>query len=284
MILLKKKDPVVLIMVIGYKEPEFMLDTGESVQYYNRHSNLPFEVVYAVDYNQETAEYLEKAVGKERVYRSPVKNGWGRGILKTIFDGLDHFEKTFYFSDLVTMDDDCLCVGPFIDQFYQCSKDNPNSLFVGNMRWSIEGDYICHKHLHYSGFLSHMDFKWHGSLIFGPCMWWTGRCVSLLPSIGLRPSWAFQQIYDHVFFPHDQISTFLAGVGLGDMIDVGYGPKMEWRCSLPVHAVPGYGQIPFVEKGVNLIHPINADYVTPVSKIRSYFRDQRLLHRKKIGF
>ncbi|NIQ15396.1 MAG: hypothetical protein GTO02_13670, partial [Candidatus Dadabacteria bacterium] len=71
------KIPKNIVMIIGHEHPKFLIDTAESIRYFNNNNN--YEIVFAIDFNKQTSAYLQEKYGRDRVFVSREKNGWGRG-------------------------------------------------------------------------------------------------------------------------------------------------------------------------------------------------------------
>ncbi len=276
MFLVKPKLPYSLIMIIGHQYPHFMADTAESIEYYNKNSECDFKVVFAVDYDKDVANELVEIYGRDRVYRSQSKNGWGKGILRTIFYALDYFAD-YNFTELITVDSDALCVGPFIDHMHNSAVNNLSqpAVFFSGAIWGVP-DYD--KALLYkfrdSGFMAG-DWEFIWDLVAGPCMLWTQRCLDFLIESGWRPGHSYDKgHYRHVGFAHDQITTYLKSAGACSFDDTGAIMNMRWRISLPVVELPNYGAVPDIGPETSIIHPVVSSNYTE-ENCRRYFKSLR---------
>ena len=119
-----------LVMIVGHENPHYLMDTYDSIKYYNNSRN--YEIVFAIDFNKAVASVLEQKYGENHVFVTNSQNGWGRGILKTIIHALDYFKSRINYRDLITIDSDALCVGPFIDNML-FRIDSPKVFFVGTI-------------------------------------------------------------------------------------------------------------------------------------------------------
>jgi hypothetical protein len=284
MLLLEAKSRKVLVMIIGHNNPHFLQDSAEAFMFYHRDATTSFEVVFAIDCNKESEEYLVSRYGQDYVFNSRDKNGWGRGILRTIIHAMDYFEDRFYFSDMMTMDSDALCIGPCIDII--CDGIEENDLYSG-LKWPLDpNDRAWHFRLQRYApsirgkqiypLLSHKSaIEGDGKRICaGPCMFWTKMCLDILKESGFRPGKLFDNLYRHIYFPHDQISTFLYLVSAGNHKEHKSLYRMKWSSSLDKEFVEGFGDVPSVDENVCIIHPTGVTEEEEVHT-RKYFKHLR---------
>ena len=282
MLLLETKPRKVLVMITGHNNPHFLQDSAEAFMFYHRDATTSFEVVFAIDCNKEVEEYLVSRYGQDYVFNSPDKNGWGCGILRTIIHAMDYFEDRFYFSDMITMDSDALCVGPCLDII--CDGIGENDLYSG-LRWPLDpNDRIWHFRLQRFGPsiggnkiypLSYRPSHDSGKIICaGPCMFWTKMCLDILEESGFRPGRLFDNLYCNIEFPHDQISSFLYSIGAGKHNQHRSLYYMKWNDSLDKEFVKGFGDVPIVGENVCIIHPTGVTAEEEVHT-RKYFKHLR---------
>lgn len=260
-----------LVMITGHEHPEYLIDTCESIKFYNKSKN--YEVVFAIDNNKQVAQILINKYGKNHVFVSDGPNGWGRGILKTIVYALDYFNSRIKFDNLITFDSDALCVGPFINNML-LKIDGTDVFFVGGIWHSPGKDHVHHRVLRSSGFMSEFKYKFQTSMAAGPCMLWSKHCLKFMETVDLRPAHKFDKIYPHIHFAHDQISTWLVSCGAGIIVDMGSILELKWRCALPTFHTPEWGNVPITHGHTAIIHPTKSDKYTE-DNCRAYFKFRR---------
>tara|TARA_Y100000034_G_scaffold135520_1_gene207766 strand:+ start:6550 stop:7365 length:816 start_codon:yes stop_codon:yes gene_type:complete len=264
-------------MIIGHQFPHFLADTANSIEHHNKDSECDFKVVFAIDHDEDVANKLIKIYGRDRVYRSESKNGWGKGILRTIFHAMDFFADHHYFTELVTFDSDALCTGPFVDHMHDSAANNPLEppVFFSGTIWGVP-DYDKPDLYKFrdKGFMTgEWEFVW--KLVAGPCMLWTQRCLDFLIESGWRPGPSYdKEYYKHVTFAHDQISTYFKSAGACSFDDTGTIMNVRWRTPLPVIELPNYGAVPDVKPGTSIIHPVVSSSYTE-ENCRRYFKSLR---------
>jgi len=255
-----------LVMIVGHKNPEYLIDTAESVSHYN---NGNYDIVFAIDFDKHTSSVLENRYGKSKVFVSKEPNGWGRGILRTIIHALDYFQPLNY-SNVFTMDSDALCVGPFINFMLEKVYDT-NVFFVGEIWHSPSKDHGFHYNLRSSGFMKEYPFQFRTEMAAGPCMLWTSHCLRFLKEIGLMPAVEFDKRYGLIHFAHDQLSTWLRSCGIGRIESVDHIMEMRWRDALPTFESISWGPVPITYEHTAIIHP-TASHKYSEEKCREYFR------------
>jgi len=260
-----------MVMIIGHKDPHYLIDTAESIKFYNKGN---YEIVFAIDANRDMAYLLENKYGKNRVFVTGEQNGWGRGILRTIIHALDYFKPRIKYEHVITMDSDALCVGPFIDIMIK-KAETPDVFFVGSIWHSPGKDHGFHFSLRSSGFMNEYPFKFKTEMAAGPCMLWTSHCFKFLKTVGLLPSWEFDKRYNSIHFAHDQLSTWLYSCGVCQIERVDNIMEIKWRESLPTFHSTIWGNIPITYNHTAIIHPTQSDKYTE-DKCREYFRQKRL--------
>lgn len=261
------------VMIVGHKNPHFLIDTAESVRFYNKNCN----IVFAIDHDEYTAKFLTKHCGYNRVFLSSQKNGWGRGILRTIIHALDYFKERMPCENVITMDSDALCTGPFVN--IMASKvTSPEIFFVGTI-WNSPGkDHGYHHKLRASGFMSEYPYIFNAEMAAGPCMLWSTHCFKFLETIGLMPGSSFDKKYHMIHFAHDQISTYLKNCGVCRIGETNHIMEMRWRSSLPT--VPSiWGPVPHIHNHTSIIHPTESHLYTE-ENCRGYFRNKRFANFK----
>lgn len=258
-----------IVMIIGHNNPHYLIDTAESVRFYN---NGNYDIVFVIDFNIDAASVLIKKYGSDKVFVSKEKNGWGRGILRTIIHALDYFKTIVPYDNLITMDSDALCVGPFIDRMLE--KITPEIFFVGTVWWSPGHDHNFHHRLRSSGFMSNYPFVFRTEMAAGPCMLWTKHCLKFLETVNLIPGYKFDIIYPNILFAHDQLSAYLNSCGVGRIAETNYLMEIKWRESLPVLLVPNWGLMPITYETTAIIHPTQSNNYTE-DNCRKYFRNKR---------
>jgi hypothetical protein len=260
----------VLVLIVGHRDPHFLIDTADSVKYFNKDAN--FDIVFAIDYNKEVANKLIQKYGEKFVFVSKEQNKWD-GVLRTVIYAIEYFRANFEFDYLIVMDCDSLCVGPFIN--YLVKKITSRSLFVGTIWHSPDNNHPFHYKLYFdSGFLGEKQFNFQDQICAGPCWLWTKKCLDLLPEIGLYPPEVFDKVYPKINFACDQISTYLNSVGYGTIEDAGEIMTLRWRQALPTNHVHGWGEMPMIENGISVIHPV-VSYIYDEMTVRNYFRRKR---------
>lgn len=259
-----------IVMIIGHKNPHYIIDTADSVKYYNKGN---YEIVFAIDHNKETANVLIDRYGQDRVFVTQHPNGWGRGILKTIIHALDYFKTRICYRDVITMDSDALCVGPFINKMVKRAEE-PNVFFVGSIWYSPGKDHGFHHSLRASGFMGEYPFRFRTEMAAGPCMMWTHHCFNFFEHIGLMPANKFDEKYKWIHFAHDQISTYLHSCGVCKIEDVSNMMEIRWRQALPTFQVPLWGSIPITQPHTAIIHPTESNMYSE-EQCRGYFRSKR---------
>lgn len=255
-------------MIIGHRDPHYLIDSADAIAHYNK----DVQIVFAIDYNKNVYDKLISKYGSEFVFVSKERNGWGRGILRTIVHALEHFNKYFEFKNLITLDDDSLCVAPFVERLI--GKIKPDSLFAGTIWNSPDYDHHFHHKLYNSGFLADREFHFKVELSAGPCMLWTEKCLNLLSEIGLYPAEAFEKVYPNIGFCHDQISTYLNSLDYGTIEDAGDMMTLRWREAVPTTHIHKWGEIPIINNGISVIHPVVSDCYDEMT-CRTYFRRKR---------
>ncbi len=259
-----------LVMVVGHKNPEFLMDTAESVKFYNTKKD--YEVVFAIDHNRYAADALKMVYGPERVYVSDQQNGWGRGILRTIIHALDYFEP-LNFRHVFTMDSDALCVGPFVELMTEKAEET-DVFFVGTVWHSPGKDHGYHHTLRNSGFMSNFPYHFNTDMAAGPCMLWSTHCLKFLLSVELRPGYLFDRRYPTIHFAHDQLSTWLKNCGVGRIERVDHIMEIKWREALPTFRSAFWGEIPITHGHTAIIHPTESYRYNEI-KVREYFKLKR---------
>ena len=209
MILENSGEHKTLVIVLGHKHPEFMIDNEEAFRFF--HPNVDdYIFTFIVDNNELMANQLSDIYGEEFVFFTGTKNGWGRGCLRSFVGGIEYFEKHHIFNDLITLDSDCICTGPFLSEFSnKCRRDK--KIFFGGTIWPFpEIDLQMHHYFHNEvGMPFSKNFEPQSQVIAGPCMLWTESCLEFMRSYGWFSLENFDKFYDHLFFPHDQISTYM---------------------------------------------------------------------------
>lgn len=262
------RNPKTLVMVVGHKNPHYLVDTADSIRYYNKGN---YDVVFAIDFNKEAASSLRSKYGKEHVFVSSEQNGWGRGILRTIIHALDYFKPMAY-HHVITMDSDALCVGPFIDIMSSKVVDT-DIFFVGSVWYTPSKDFGFHHSLRASGFMGEYTYNFRTEMAAGPCMMWTNHCFKFFKQIGLMPADKFDKLYPLIHFAHDQISTWLLGCNVCRIENIGHIMEMKWRQSLPSFSTPT-GLIPITHSHTAIIHPTEANMYRE-DNVREHFRSKR---------
>jgi hypothetical protein len=291
-----KKSPTevdVLVVIVGHKFPDFLHDTAESFDHYNKNSKTSYRIAFAIDFNRDTADYLAAIYGPECVYRSASQNGWGRGIYRTLAYALDHYKRNgLRWKHLITIDSDTLIVGPCLDEYV--SKVSDGVCFVGQ-KWGGKGQYSSSnpgpnehnqrqvRHLAKLGIFNETDWRLVDYMVAGPFMLWTKLAQDILTDIGLLPGPELDEIYQFFLFPHDQVSTLILGlpdctfvpVGRSSMLHCGdMGGDDTWKAGLPSIRIPPYGQVPKVPGSAAVIHPIRSKKFQE-GNVRSYFKKLR---------
>ena len=261
-----------LVMIIGHENPHYLIDTYESIKHYNKSNN--YEIVFAIDFNKDTAHSLSNQYGRNRVFVTETKNGWGRGILRTIIHALDYFNQKIDYCDLITIDSDALCVGPFINRML-LEIDSTDVFFAGAIWRSPKKDHGFHYKLRDSGFMRDYPFNFKPEMAAGPCMMWTSHCFKFLKLIGLMPAVEFDKKYPVIHFAHDQLSTWLNSCGVCTIKNVGSIMEIKWRESLPIKNVFPWGPVPAINNNnIGIIHPTKSNKYTE-DKCREFFKFQR---------
>ena len=289
----------VLVLVIGHQYPDFLADTAESFEYYNRDSLISYRLAFAVDHNRDCADALSQQYGDEVVYCSASQNGWGRGIIRTMAFALDHFHRNgLMWEHLITVDSDALIVGgPLLEQYV--SLIEPGVCFVGQ-KWGGDPPYsssnpgpteIGSRLIKYLAKLELFHENWqllnyHGA---GPFLLWTRQTLDFMKKIELLPGSVLDGIYQYVLFPHDLLTTFILGVEGHEFRDVGVismlycgdvGGNQEWHEGMPSVMIHPYGEIPVFPKGTGVIHPIRSKKFSE-GDVRLFFRKLRIATRKE---
>lgn len=257
-------------MIIGHKNPGYLIDTADSIKYYNKGN---YEIVFAIDNNLEAYAALAAKYGQDRVFVTAHSNGWGRGILRTIIYALDYFETRIPYHHVITIDSDALCVGPFVNAMVK-KAEQPNVFFVGSIWHSPSKDHGYHRTLRASGFMGDYPYKFITEMAAGPCMMWTNHCFKFFRHIGLMPASKFDDKYKFIHFAHDQISTYLRSCGVCEIEDIGHLMEIKWRQSLPTFNVPLWGDVPITHPHTAIIHPTES-YVYTEDNCRGYFKSKR---------
>lgn len=267
--LLLDHDLDALVLIVGHRNPEFLLDTANSIRFFNQ--DVKYDIAFAIDGDNYTYDIVSQKVGKDHAFITDKKNGWGRGILRTIIHAIDYF-SSFRFKHLITIDSDALCVAPFIKTMIE-SVNDPDVFFAGTIWWSPDQDHAYHSRLRKCGFLSGYEFHFRTEMAAGPCMLWSNNCLNFMTKCGLLPGKEFDKIYPCIGFAHDQISTYLLSCGCGSIRET---PIMElkWREPLPYEEILGWGNIPIIGEGISVIHPVASDAYEEKS-CREYFRNLR---------
>lgn len=260
-----------LVMIIGHKDPHFLIDTAESVRHYNPINN--YEIVFAVDFNKDVGNELKIKYGPEKVFITHQVNGWGRGILRTIFHALDYF-KPLNYRHVFTMDSDALCVGPFVDLMTRKADETTDVFFVGKVWYSPGKDHGYHRALRASGFMGEFPYYFRTEMAAGPCMLWTHHCINFCRTVGLLPGHAFDRIYPVIHFAHDQLSTYFVNCHAGRIERVDEIMEIRWREALPSFRSAHWGDIPSTYQHTAIIHPTQS-HLYQEKNVREYFRQKR---------
>lgn len=299
----KKKPQMVevLVLIVGHKRPDFLVDTAESFHHYNKNAKTTYRVAFAIDGNHDCANAISDAYGSDVVYCAPTPNGWGRGILRTIAYSLDYFRRNgLRWNHLITIDSDTLIVDRCLDEYV--FKIKPDTFFVGQ-KWGGKGPYSSAnpgpteriqravRQFAKLGIVDEYHWRLVDYMVAGPFMLWTGKCLDFMTSVGLLPGPALDELYPYIHFPHDQMTTFILGVEGHGFVDVGghesgelsplswlycgdVGGMDGWKCGLPSYEIEPYGQIPLFRDGTAVIHPIRSKKFNE-GKVRSFFRKLR---------
>jgi hypothetical protein len=290
----KKKTVVdVLVLIVGHKYPDFLSDTADSFDHYNRDSSASYRIAFAIDHNRDCASVLSRRFGEDAVYCSAVNNGWGRGIVRTMAHALDHFQRNgLRWKHLLTIDSDALVVGKCLDRYVELAEE-PGVCFVGQ-KWGGEGPYssanpgpteASQRQVRYLAKLGLFAESWNlvDYMVAGPFIFWTRKTLDFLERVGIFPGPSLDAIYDYILFPHDQLTTLVLGIEGHEFRDVGpismlhcgdVGGNVEWKTGLPSITVETYGEVPEVPEGVAVIHPIRSKKFEE-GKVRAFFRKQR---------
>jgi hypothetical protein len=264
------KIPTTAVMIIGHDHPEYIIDTAESIKYYNKGN---YEIVFAIDFNRKVAATIEEKYGKDHVFVTKEINGWGRGILRTIIHALDYFNERMNICNLITMDSDALCVGPFVNTMLKKTEET-DVFWVGTTWYTPSKDYGYHRSLRASGFMSEFPYTFKTQMCAGPCMMWTNHCFKFMKQVGLIPGNEFDKKYSLIHFAHDQISTYFIGCGIGRIENVSQLMEIRWRQALPTTNLAPWGNIPITYENTAIIHPTKSN-VYKEENCRNYFRGKR---------
>lgn len=282
-----------LVLIVGHQNPDFLMDTIESFDHHNRDTRHSYLTAYAVDNNKDCAQVISSRTNPDLVYYSKSKNGWGRGIMRTIAYALDQFRRNGYQWDhLITIDSDTLIVGPCLDNYLD--EIEPGVCFVGQ-KWGGEGPYTPFnpgptevskrqiRQLAKLGILPEGEWNLPDYMVAGPYMVWTRECQNFMEKCGLLPGSAFDQYYPYVSFPHDQMSTFVLGYQGNQFREIGpasylycgdVGGEDDWKSGIPIKTMLPYGKVPVHPEYASVIHPIRTK-VFEEGKVRAFYRKIR---------
>lgn len=278
-----------LIICLGHKHPEFMIDNQEAFGFFHNADDYVF--TFVVDNDENTAEYLSEIYGEEFVYFTGTKNGWGRGCLRSIVAGIEYFEKYHNFNDLITFDADCICTGPFLTEFSNmCKRDK--KVFFGGVNWGMP-DNDHHMHYYFQknvGVPFNLNSSVTKGVIAGPCMLWTESCLEFMRSHGWISLKRFDDFYDHIFWPHDQISAYMESYANCGIVRIS---RDMLRCEMSGKQVhykshEDFGRVPIISDA-RVLHPTglgegdhkHEENYELEKNNRAYFKEIRSQYAKK---
>jgi hypothetical protein len=285
--LYRKEKNVTLVTVLCHENLEFAIDSEEAFSFYHLSERDKGEFIFTfiVDNNEELYNQLCERYGKSFVYFTGTKNGWGRGCLRSIIGGVDYFEKIHNFNDMISFDSDSLCTGSFLSKFSKMARKDKKIFFAGSS-WSLPKKWeerLLFFHEHAGSGSDNLNIG--GKVVGGPCMLWTESCLEYLRANSWLPLDSFESKYQHLFWPHDQISTYLeAAIGCRILkISLDMFQSYGIDIGLPLKHDPIFGTVPKIGDA-RVVHPIfvaGEDPHDSEKKCRDYFRDVRSKISKK---
>lgn len=262
-----------LVFITGHIDPINIIDSAEAFDYWHNGKN--YRLVFVIDNNFLCSKRIISARPKDLVFTTPTKNGWGRGVLVSILQAIEHFSKEIQFDNLLTMDDDNLTIGPFLEEIILRSKKTPDALFAGKILHVHHSHRAEYQRLRNSGFLANMTYNYRDNLVSGACMLWTTRALQIISDVGILPLSNFMgKIFPHFHLSHDHLSGYFSSCGLGNLVSSDPLGNVEWKNCLPSTFINNYGPIPIVNPYTAFIHPIRCNGYNQ-QDVRKYFRNLR---------
>jgi len=121
-----------LVCIRCHRSPEEVLDTVESVEWSCDDSVT--KVFCAVDGAPPIAGFLSKVMGKDRVFCSSVRWGWGAGLYGLMAETINHFEKVSPFCNFLSIDYDVLFLRQGADHALLSMIQGPEIGLIGRYK------------------------------------------------------------------------------------------------------------------------------------------------------
>lgn len=257
MILENLENHKTLVIVLGHQYLDFLIDNEEAFRFFHPNTD-DYIFTFVVDNDESISNSLCEIYGKEFVYFTGTKNGWGRGCLRSFIAGIDYFEKHHKFNDVLTFDADCICTGPFLSEFSKKCRIDKKTFFGGTMWPLSDRDVQMHNYFHNQIGLPFSENFSNSKpeVVAGPCMLWTESCLEYMRSHGWFPLKRFDSFYDHLYFPHDQISAYFQKTSNCKIVKINRG---MFLCvandrNLFYKSNEEFGEVPVI-KDARVLHP-----------------------------
>ena len=260
-----------LICIRCHAFPTLILDTYDSVKWSCDDGTT--EVVCAIDENVKLEKRLSTLIGKDKVYCSKRKHGWGVGLYSLLLESIEYFEKRINFSHFLSIDYDTLFIGKNADhRLLSLINDQfigliGNHSFV-NLHWLHRFEAEKESLVDTFGVIPRSYNPGEG--VQGGCMLLTCNLIQVMKQRGhFQPP--FTEVKKHITIADDHLLPLFTRMCGMDIIDSSSVTDCRWNASRDPRGVE--------KTRICVFHPIKLKPGNEESKtekeIRNYFRGLR---------